>query len=108
MAQDGLWPPTSIGRAIGARQDDLVSVGIIQPELPVIGAAIAIRRIAVPRQEDLGAKRLGPADGGTKVVDLEPEEQAIAKRHIIGVANAAVVMLFFEAVQLENEAAAVL
>lgn len=74
----------------------------------MIGAAIAIWGIAVPRKEDLGAKRNGPADGGIEIVNLEPEEQAIAKWHIIGIANAAVVMLFFEAVQLQNEAAMVL
>jgi hypothetical protein len=38
----------------------------------VVRAAVAIRRIAMARQDDFGFQFLGPDDGGVKIVDLEP------------------------------------
>ena len=71
----------------------------------MIRTAIPIRRIAVTGQDDFSAQRLGPCDGGVDVVNLEPQEQPVPRRHVAGIADASVVMLLLPAEQLLHKPA---
>ena len=56
----------------------------------MVRASITIGRVAVPRQDDFSAQRLGPCDSGVEVIYLEPEEQAVSRRHVVRIADASV------------------
>jgi hypothetical protein len=71
----------------------------------MVRPSIAIRRISMTRHEDFSAHRLGPYNGSVKVVNLEPEKQAVPRRHVVRVADASVVMFHFPSVQLHHELA---
>jgi len=55
------------------------------------------------RQYDLDAHILYPGHGRIEVSDLEPQQDPIAIRLVIGVADLAMFMLDVESVQLEDE-----
>ena len=97
-------PPGAIGCAIRARQGYFVSVGIPQPNLPVIWAAVAVRRVPVARQDDFGSHGFRTRHGGLEVIDLEPQERGIS-RGKTGISDVSVKMLHVPIVQLQDEAA---
>jgi len=69
----------------------------------VVRSTVAIGRIAMARQYDLDAHILYPGHGRIEVSDLEPQQDPIAIRLVIGVADLAMFMLDIESVQLEDE-----
>src|SRR5262245_15637128 len=69
----------------------------------MVWPSIAIGRISVSRNDDLSAHRRGPCDSGVEVVYLEPEKQAVSRRHVIRVANATVVIFYLPAVKLQDQ-----
>src|SRR5262245_42635510 len=71
----------------------------------MVRASIPIGRVAVTRREDFSAHRLGPCDGGVDVVNLEPQQQAVARRHVAGITNGFVMMFHFPAMQLHYQLA---
>ena len=85
-------PPIAVRRAVRTRQHDLVTVRVTKPDLPVIGAAVAVRRVPVARQDNFGAQGFGSCDRRIDVIDLEQQEYAIARRHVAGVADRSVVL----------------
>lgn len=96
-----------VGGAVGAGENDGVTVGIAEPAFPMIGAAVAGGRVAVPRKEDAGAEGGGAGEGGVEVVEFEPEEDAVAVGFGAGVADGAMVVLDGPGVELEDESAVV-
>jgi hypothetical protein len=59
----------------GRGEDDCVAVGIAKPELAVVRV-----RIAMNVEHDGRLEAARPRHGGVEVVDLEPEQHAIADR----------------------------
>jgi hypothetical protein len=59
----------------------------------------------VRAQDDLDAELTSSLDGGIEVVDLEPQQHAIAVRPEVGIADGAVVVLDVPVVELEDERA---
>lgn len=93
----------TVDGSVGTCENDLVAVGIAEPDFPVVGAAVAIGRIAVARQEGFRAERFGPRDGRVNVIEFESEEHAVPRRLVIRIADPPVVMLLLPAVQLQDE-----
>ncbi len=54
-------------------------------------------------QDDVDGHGGGAFDDGIEVVHFKPEQDAVAVRLVGGIADAAVVMLDLEAVQLQDE-----
>lgn len=73
----------------------------------MIRATVSIGRVAMTGHDDLSAEKLDPSDCGVEVVYLEPEKQAVARRQVVGIANASVVMFLLPAVKLQDQLAAV-
>jgi hypothetical protein len=97
------WPLALLRRAIRARQHDDIAVRIAQPAFPVVGAIVALGRVAVARHDDLGL-HLGRAQHGrVEIIGLEPEQDAVAIRLVIGIANRPVMVFDVEAVQLQDQ-----
>src|SRR4051812_20312308 len=69
----------------------------------MIWPAVAVRRVPVPRQEDFGSQHLGPCDRRIDVLDLEPQQYAVARRPVIGVADPPVMVLHLPPVQLQHK-----
>src|SRR5271157_1453116 len=101
------WLPISVSRAIRTGEYHLVTVWVAQPNLPMIWAPIPIRGIAMARQDDLGFHFLGACYRRIHVVNLEPQQHAIAGRFVVWIADAAVVVLDFPTVQLQHQPARV-
>src|SRR5262245_1867749 len=57
----------------------------------------------MPRQDDVGVQLGGASDRRVNVVDLEPQEHAVAVGPVIRVADRPVVVCDLEAVQLEDQ-----
>lgn len=88
---------------IGTREDDGVAVAVTDPELAVRGTArFTFRRVAMHRHDDLRVQLLRANDCGIEVVDLEPEEHAVADE-LRRVADLAVVVLDAPMVQLHDQ-----
>jgi len=104
-------PGASVARqrrfAVGAGQHDGVAVEVAQPDLPVGRTArLALGRVAVHGEHDVGAELAGPGDGLVEVLDLEPQQHPVAADQR-GVADRPVVVVDLEVVQLEDEPVAV-
>ena len=54
-------------------------------------------------QNHLGAQFAGPFDGGVKVVDFEPQQDAVAARAGVRVTNRAVVVIHSPVVELHDQ-----
>lgn len=93
--------PLAVSRAIRTRHHYGVAVRIAHPALPVIRAAVTIRRIAMTRLDDLSTKFRGASDDGVEIIHFEPEQKAVTVWLVIGIGNGTVVVLHLEAVQLE-------
>src|SRR6185437_11686321 len=95
-------PPT-VGRSIRTGNHDAVTVRIAHPALPVVGAAITIRRIAMARQQDFDTHFHRTLHDRVEVFHFKPEQHTIAIRSVVGIADGTVVMLDVKTVQLQNE-----
>jgi hypothetical protein len=102
-----LRSPFSICRTVRTRQYDLVAIEITKPYFPMIRASVSIGWIAITGQDDLRLQRLGPCNSSIDVAYLEPEKQTIPRRHIVRIADASMMMLFFPAVKLKYQQSAV-
>jgi hypothetical protein len=69
----------------------------------VIGAAIAVGRVAVARHDYVDGHLIRSLDDGVEVVDLEPEEKTVAVGFVVAVGDEAVMVRGLEAVELEDE-----
>jgi hypothetical protein len=94
--------PGTVGSPVGAREHDSVAIRITQPDLPVIGPAIALGRIAVARQNNFRLERLRTRRCRIEVRHLEPEQHAVAVRKR-WIADLSVMMCHVPAMQLEDE-----
>jgi hypothetical protein len=68
-----IWPPASIGRSVRTGNDHEIPVRISHPALPVIRAAVTLRRIPMPRYHYLDLHLCGTLHDSVKVVNLEPK-----------------------------------
>ena len=69
----------------------------------MIRPAVSGRRIAMSRHDHFGVHRGCSNERIVKVVDFEPEQDAIAVRLVIRVADREVMMLDLKVVQLHHE-----
>ena len=72
----------------------------------MVRSAIAIRWIAVARENDLGMEFGGAGVRSIEIVDLEPQEDAVAGGSIVGITDRSVVVRHIEPVQLQDEGVA--
>lgn len=70
--------PTSFRGPIWAGQNHTVTIGVAKPDLPMVRTTIAIRGIAMPRQNDLGPELGDSGKRLIKIVNLEPQQDSIA------------------------------
>ena len=106
LAGDACWlpedvrpgPPVPVGGAIRARDNDGVAIRVAHPALPVVGAAVAIGRVAMAGQHHLDAHVGRPLHDRVKVIHLEPEQHTIAVGSVGAIADRAVMMFDFKAV----------
>jgi hypothetical protein len=71
----------------------------------MVGAALAIPRVAMAGQNNLDAHFGSPLHDRVEVFHLEPEQHTIAVGLVGGIADRTVMMLDFKAVQLQDERA---
>ena len=69
----------------------------------MVRTALAVRRIPMPRQHNVGLQFRGARRGGIEVVDLEPEQDAVAIRPVVAIAEGTVVVRDVERVQLHHQ-----
>src|SRR5262249_28915484 len=100
-------PTASPRRTIRTGEYDGVAVGIAQPAFPVVRTAVAGRRIAVLRQDDFRLEGGDAGQGSIEIVDLKPQQHAVAIGLVVWIADGPVVMFDVKAVQLEDERAIV-
>src|SRR6185437_4587198 len=97
--------PVAVRGSVGTGDYDGIAVAVAHPAFPVVWPALSIRRVAVAGHYDFNLHFLGALHHRVEVVDLEPEQHAVAIGPVTWIANAAVMVLHFEAVQLQNEGA---
>ncbi len=66
-------------------------------------AWLARRRIAVRRQDDLRPDFIGPFHRSVEIVDLEPQQDAVAVRPSVGIADHTVFVLNVPGMKLEDQ-----
>src|SRR5205823_998064 len=93
----------SPGRAIWTGEDDGVAIGIMQPDFPVVGAAAAVGRIAVARQDDLGIQLCNSDQCLFEVYYLKPEQHAVAIGPVLRIPDSPMVVLHLKAVELHDQ-----
>jgi hypothetical protein len=81
----------STGFAVRARNDDDISVGITNPDFPMSWG-----------RGRVDMQCAGPFDGGIKVVDLEPEQDAVPWSTCLRI-NQVRMILHVPRVELENQ-----
>jgi hypothetical protein len=101
------WTPRAVSGSIGAGDDDGIVIRIAHPTLPVIGAAIAVGRVSVPRQHNFDAHLSDALHYCLKVFNFEPEQHTIAVGSVGNIADRAVMVCAFKAMKLQDEAAIV-
>ena len=95
------------GLAIGTREYDPVAIGILEPDLSMIGAATAVGRIPMRCQDDLGWQLRGPGHGGIEILDLKPQQHAVAIGTVIRITHRAVIMVHFPVMELHDQGLAI-
>src|ERR1700677_5134038 len=97
--------PGTLGGSIRAGDHNAVAVRVAHLTLPMVGATVALRRVTMAGQHDLDAHFGSALDCRIEVLHLEPEQYTIAVGSVGAIADGAVMMLDFKAVQLQDEAA---
>jgi hypothetical protein len=69
----------------------------------VIWAAVTIRRVSVPRHDNLDTHFNDALHDRFEIVDLEPKQDAVSVWLVVWIADPAMMMIDFEAVQLKNQ-----
>lgn len=95
--------PRTIGRSIRTSNNNDIAIRVPHPALPVIWPAVAIEGVSVTRHDDLDIHFGGPLHSRFKIINLEPQQHPVTIGLIIPISDWYVVVLTFEAVQLQNE-----
>ena len=82
---------------VGRREDDGITIRIADPELAVVRV-----RIAMNVEQDGRLEAARTRHGGVEVVDLKPQEHAVAN-DARGIAHGPVVVINFPCVQLQDQ-----
>jgi hypothetical protein len=69
----------------------------------MIRAPIAVRRISMPRQNNLNAHLLGPLHYLFEIVNFKPQQEAVPVWPLRAIADRAMIVFNFEAMQLQNQ-----
>jgi len=93
------YPADPSGLAI----HDGITIRIAQPAFPMIGAALPIRRIAMPRHNDFDSHFRNSSHCRVEVVNLKPQKHAISVRLGVGIADWAVMVKHLPSVQLHDQ-----
>ena len=99
----GRRPPGAIRRTIRTGQHYHVSVRIPEPNLPMIGSALAFRRIPMTGQDDFNPHAFGSPDRCLEVLDFKPQQHPVAVRFQLRVTDRTMVMIDLPMVQLQNQ-----
>jgi hypothetical protein len=76
----------------------------MHPELAMGGSSgLAFWRIAMRRHDDIDAHLHTAVDCRVEIVDLEPQQDAVAIGAVVGLADATVIVLYVEVMQLHHE-----
>src|SRR5215831_19225869 len=97
-------PPTSIGRAVRTGQHHRVTIRIAQPDLPMIGTALTLGRIAVARQNHFCLQLRRARNRRIEIGGLKPQENAVAMWEM-RVTHGSVMMLDIPPMQLQDQLA---
>lgn len=73
-----LGPPVAVRGSVWACEHDGIAIRVAKPDFPMVWATIPVRRIAMPRQDDLRLQLLGPGNAGIEVAYFEPKEYSVA------------------------------
>lgn len=90
-------------RAVRAGDHDGVAVRIAQPAFPMVRATITGWWVAMTGQGDLGIHLRRAGNGFIKVVDLKPQQNTIALRLVVRIADRSVVVIDLDAVQPQDQ-----
>src|SRR5262249_839584 len=93
----------STHRTIRTREHDGVTIRIAQPAFPMVRPTAAIGRIPMARHDDFGLQFLCAGARGVDVVDLEPQQDAVAMTLDVGITDRTVVVFNVPPVQLEDQ-----
>lgn len=69
----------------------------------MIWTTIAIGRISMARHDDVDAHVGGTHQNCVEIVNLEPQQDAISIRFVVAIRDGAVMMFYFEAMQLKDK-----
>jgi hypothetical protein len=97
--------PASFRGSIWAGDHDGIAIGVFHPTLPVVGAAVPIGRVLMPRKYDVNRHFGGALHDRIKVFYLEPEQDAISIGLVVGIADGPMMVFDLETVQLKNQLA---
>ena len=98
-----LRPPSPIRGSVRARDYYDITVGVPNPNLPVIRSAVSIGRISVARQHNPDTHFDRTLRNCIEIVDLKPKQHAVSVRSVVRIADPAVMMFHLEAVQLKHK-----
>jgi hypothetical protein len=90
--------PGSIGRSVRTGDNYDIAVWIPHPAFPMIRPAVTIGRISMPRHHDLDAHLGGTLHDRIKIVNFEPQQDAVSIWLVAPIAYRTVMMFYFEAV----------
>ncbi len=93
-----IWTPGSISRSVRTGHNHEITVWIPHPALPMIRPAVTIGGISMPRHDDVHAHLSGTLHDRVKIVNFEPQQDAVPIRLVVPIAYGTVMMFYFEAV----------
>src|SRR6187551_2412429 len=82
--------------SVGTGEHHGVTIEIADPHLAMQWAAVALGRVAMWRHHDRCSELVDPRDRRVEVIDLEPEQHAVAVGAICGIADMAMVVVDLE------------
>ncbi|GEM_PF-2802700 len=98
--------PISISAAVGTCDDDMIPIWISHPAFPVIWAAIAVGRVAVPWDHDLDIHLCGTLQDCVYVIHFKPKQNPVPIWLVVRISYPAMMMFDIKAVQLKHQFAA--
>jgi len=97
--------PIPIRRSVRAGEHHRVTIGIAEPDFPMVRAAVAVGRITMAWHDDLGVQVLSACHRRVEVAEFEPQQHAVSVWGDIGISEAPMMMLHIPSVQLKDQPA---
>jgi hypothetical protein len=102
LLHDSSWSPITVCRTVWTRQHDFVTIEITKPDFPMVWASPSIGWVSVAGRDDFSAHHLGPCNCRVDVANLKPKKQSVSRRHVVRIADGAVMMFYFPRMQLHH------